>query len=129
ITFDIQKKLFLIGLPIAVAAFLFSEWLFILVFGERWRTAGQFASILAPYIVLIFTSSSLDQVLKVVVSLRMFLVIYSLRIIGFIMLYLVAIWFSFDFVSFIITLSFYLTLYYFFMSVFILYTVHVYFVR
>ncbi len=87
ITYSVQKKLFVIGLPAAAAVIFFAEPLFVMVFGEEWKVAGQYAAILAPYMLLQFTSSPLVQVLNVVGSQFLFLAINFFRILGFVFIW------------------------------------------
>lgn len=123
VTLDIQKKLFAVGLPITLFIFFFSETVFSLAFGEQWRQAGIIASYLSPYVLLRFTSSSLDQVLNVLGSQLMFLIINLLRIVGFFIIYYISISWVLAFDSFILLLSSYLFVYYSGMTLFILYIV------
>lgn len=124
ITFDIQKKLFAVGLPVSLFIFFFAESVFALVFGEQWRQAGIFASYLSPYVLLRFTSSSLDQVLNVLGSQLMFLIINVLRVVGFIGIFYVSIFMTLSLDTFVYVLSAYLFIYYLGMTLFILYVVH-----
>ena len=79
ITFDVQKKLFAFGLPIAAVIFFLGEPIFALVFGREWTEAGLYASALAAYMLLQFTSTPLVQVLNIYNGQRLFLVINVVR--------------------------------------------------
>lgn len=58
--------LFLIGLPVAVAIIWGGEFLFALVFGEPWRSAGQVAAIVAPWTLAQLVVSPLSRTIYVV---------------------------------------------------------------
>lgn len=124
ITIDIQKKLFLLGLPIAISIYLFSESLFVILFGESWRMAGVFSSILAPYVLLKFTSSSLDQVFNVIGNQAIYLLINGLRIVGFVLIYFYCLNNELDVLSFVRILSVFMTSHYLFVSILVLVFVH-----
>jgi len=83
ITLEIQKKLFIAAAPIALFIFFCSEWIFVLVFGDAWRLAGEYASILSPFLLLKFTSSPLDQVFNVVGKQSIYLFINLARLISY----------------------------------------------
>lgn len=82
ITIEVQKKLFLVGIPCSLMIMLFAESIFSIVFGKEWSTAGRFASILAPFVLLQLTSAPLVQVLNITGSQITFLIINILRISG-----------------------------------------------
>lgn len=90
ITLDIQKKLFGIAIPISLGIYFFAEAVFVFMFGEEWRSAGMFTSILSPFLLFRFTSSPLDQVFNVIGSQSVYLVINSLRVVGFVVLFLMS---------------------------------------
>ncbi len=54
-------QLALIGLPIFAFLALTAPFLFSLIFGEKWRTAGVYTQILSPWLYFNFISSSLSQ--------------------------------------------------------------------
>lgn len=54
-------RLALIGLPIFGLLFLTAPFVFSLFFGEKWRQAGVYTQILAPWLYFNFISSSLSQ--------------------------------------------------------------------
>lgn len=59
------KRLFLVGLaPVAVAMLVAPE-VFDLVFGARWREAGEFVQVLGPMLLLQFVSLGLSQTLNI----------------------------------------------------------------
>jgi len=79
ITYSVQKKLFAIGMPIAIAAFFLAQPLFILVFGEKWSMAVRYAAILSPCMLFAFTSAPLVQVFNIIGSQSKFLMINIVR--------------------------------------------------
>lgn len=125
ITLAVQKRLFLIGIPITILIMVLAKPLFVLIFGEQWALAGVYATILSPYILLQFTSNPLIQILNIIGSQLTFLVINIIRILGLVLIY---IWFNYnllDEIKFIYLLSAYLFLYYFAMTFFVLYLLRV----
>jgi len=56
------KRLFLIGVFPAIAAFFFIADLFVIIFGHNWIISGQFAQILIPMIFLRFVVSPLTYI-------------------------------------------------------------------
>ena len=62
---SVLKTLTLMGIATIVPLGLISPWLFPFVFGENWDTAGQFALILTPMILLQFLSSPFGVILAV----------------------------------------------------------------
>ncbi|MCC3308765.1 lipopolysaccharide biosynthesis protein [Psychrobacter sanguinis] len=123
LTIDIQKKLFLIGIPITILVMLLSESMFKVVFGAEWQVAGQFAAILAPFVLLQFTSNPLMQVLNIAGSQKHFLLINITRILGLAVLLLIFNTYEFSHETFVIALSIYLSLYYLGTTLFIIFTV------
>ncbi|MEZ8370503.1 lipopolysaccharide biosynthesis protein [Vibrio splendidus] len=87
VTTAIQKKLFFVGVPVSIAIFFLGEFFFQVAFGSEWKLSGTFASILAPYILIQFTSSPLVQVLNVIGSQFHFLLINAMRLVGIAMIY------------------------------------------
>lgn len=120
ITFDIQKKLFMVAIPITILVYSASEWVFVLVFGEVWRTAGIFASMLSPYLLLRFTSSPLDQVFNVIGSQVTYLIINLSRIIGFIFVFLYCYNLNSDPLLFVYILSWFMAGHYLFVTALII---------
>ena len=59
------KKLVLIGLPISIFLFLFSEILFYYIFGADWATAGLFVKYLVPGFFIKFIISPLTPIFLV----------------------------------------------------------------
>jgi O-antigen/teichoic acid export membrane protein len=119
ISFSVQKRLFSIGLPLTVLAALIGEFLFVGVFGEKWRIAGSYAALLAPFILFQFTSAPLMEVINVVGSQLNFLILHLLRILGLIGLFFLVKRALLDSDEFVLILSCYLSMFYFFASAFV----------
>ena len=56
------KSLLLLSLIPFPVLFLVAPWLFSVVFGDQWRTAGEYARLLAPLFLVRFVSSPLNYV-------------------------------------------------------------------
>ncbi|MCE8018993.1 oligosaccharide flippase family protein [Halomonas sp. MCCC 1A11036] len=54
-----------IAMPVAVVLALIGPELFAMVFGERWREAGEFARWMAPWLYLVFITSPLSHLFSV----------------------------------------------------------------
>lgn len=124
ITFDIQKKLFAIAIPISLVIYLFAEAIFVFIFGEEWRNAGIFASILTPFLLFRFTSSPLDQVFNVIGSQAIYLVVNGLRVIGFVVLYFISQKLKLPVEVHITILSWLLTVHYVFVTFLVMYFIN-----
>jgi len=121
ISLNVQKKLFLIGLPITVFIMLFAELLFTFFFGKEWQVAGEMAAILAPFMLLQFTSLPLVEVINVIGYQFYFLIFSVVRVLGLLAIYtLIMLFDSRDYQDLIFTLSFYLSFYYFMVSLVVL---------
>lgn len=120
LTFSVQKKLFIVGVPFAALVYFLSEIAFVLAFGEVWYMAGAFASILAPFVLFQFTSSPLMEVINILGTQVVYLVLHSLRIIGLLGVYLYAYSFQLESNNFVIIISVYLSGFYLLASVLVL---------
>lgn len=116
----VQKKLFLVGIPVTLFIFFAGEFIFKIAFGNKWIEAGQYASILAPYLLLQLTSSPLVQVLNVYNAQLSFLAINVFRAIGLVSIYLYCQYFNIEMSDFVAILSGFLFVFYLLMSVYIL---------
>jgi O-antigen/teichoic acid export membrane protein len=87
ITKSITKKLFLISTPPFLALLFFGPWLFEIVFGDIWREAGFFASILALYLLTQFVSNPLVNAMTVFEKQGMFFLINLVRLVGIIFVF------------------------------------------
>lgn len=117
ITIKVQKRLFVFGLPIALVVYFLSEGLFRIAFGDRWAQAGVFASALAPYLLLQFTSSPLMQLVNVLGKQFVFFALNSGRVLALVFLYCYSSTFQLTPEVFVVHLSFLLFLYYSFQSI------------
>lgn len=122
ITFSIQKKLFSIGIPLTIIIIVTSKFLFIHIFGNEWGMAGEFASLLAPFILFQFTSSPLMEVINIVGSQISFLIIHSIRIIGLSGLFFFSKMYEVEEITFVLLLSSYLSIFYLLASCFVFLT-------
>jgi O-antigen/teichoic acid export membrane protein len=92
LTFSIYKKLVMIGtFPISVVI-IYGDVIFAFVFGEAWKVSGEFAQVLGVWILFVFISSPLSNILIVlekqkeslIFNLVIFLSRISSIIIGFV---------------------------------------------
>lgn len=120
LTLSIQKSLFLVGTPFAAIVFFLSEIIFTVVFGREWTMAGVFASILAPFILFQFTSSPLMEIINILGKQIVYLVLHSLRIVGFLGIYIFMSVNQIDAKGFVMVISLYLSAFYFFASALVL---------
>ena len=65
-----MKKLFLIGFPIFLILFLVSEELFVIVFGEDWKVAGEYAKIVMPLFFIRFVVTTLSATYDIFAHLK-----------------------------------------------------------
>jgi len=87
ITKNVTKKLFLISVPPFLVLLFGGPWLFQFIFGEVWREAGVFASMLAVYLLTQFVSSPLVNAMTVFEKQLMFLIINLVRLCGLIIIF------------------------------------------
>lgn len=116
LTVQVQKKLIALAVPMTLVVYLYAEQLFGFVFGEQWVMAGSFASILTPYLLLQFVSSPLMQLVNVLGKQAIFLFLNGGRVVGLIVLYLLASTKQLLPEIFVLYLSLFLFLYYFVQS-------------
>jgi len=79
----------LIAIPIFSIVFIFSSDIFVFVFGEKWKIAGDAASIMAPWVCINFISSPLVSIMLVLnrqESVLVFSIFYALTPLGIIYL-------------------------------------------
>jgi len=122
ITFSVQKKLFLIGFPLTIVTMFVAEYAFVVIFGNEWLKAGQMAVVLAPFMLLQFTSLPLIEAINVVGSQIHFLILSIVRVLGLIIMFVGSIYFHVQESTFLIMLSAYLTLFYLFTSFFVVFS-------
>lgn len=87
ITKSITKKLFLVSIPPLLVLMLFGPWLFGIVFGDAWREAGIFTSILSVYLMTQFISAPLMNIFTVFEKQNQFLVINFSRVLFVLILF------------------------------------------
>ena len=112
LTIDVQKKLFIIGVPLTLLIMFIAKPTFGLIFGSEWKVAGKYTAILAPFVLLQFTSAPLMQVLNIIGSQLMFLMINIIRVCSLVLLFLLLKNYKLEPDNFIIILSIYLSVYY-----------------
>jgi O-antigen/teichoic acid export membrane protein len=112
ITNSVTKKLFLISILPFLVLLLLGPWLFAKVFGEVWREAGRFVSILAFYLLAQFVSAPLINVLNVFNKQWLFLRINIVRSFLSLLVFGTAYFFSFEATITIIIYSIVLTVHY-----------------
>lgn len=59
------KKLLFIAIPAYLLMFIFIEYIIVVVFGENWRIAGQFAQIMMPLFFFRFITSPISTIVSV----------------------------------------------------------------
>lgn len=124
LAFSIQKKLFMVGLPLTVVLIIFGEPLFDLAFGARWTEAGSYASILAPFVLLQLTSSPLVQILNIYNAQGAFLGINVVRALGLLCIYQACVWMNLSPKDFVLLLSTFLFAFYLLITLYILHAVN-----
>src|SRR5690554_1237046 len=123
LTLDVQKKIFAFAIPLTLLLILTAQPIFSIAFGPQWKTAGLYAAVLAPYVLLQFTSSPLVQALNVVGSQIHFLTLNIIRILGLGVLFLILNYWPVSPLTFIYYLSGFLSFYYLIQTVFVFTTI------
>jgi len=84
ITFDILKKLLLIGVIPFSFVIVYGDIIFTFVYGSEWEIAGHFAQIISPWLLFVFIASPLSPIFTVLekqqLSLLFNIVLFSLRL-------------------------------------------------
>ncbi len=73
LTWDTFLKLAALGLPVLVALLIWGPDIFMLVLGDPWRQAGEFARWLAPWLYLTMIASPLSYLIDIRRKLKVFL--------------------------------------------------------
>lgn len=123
LSYAIQGRLFVVGIPIAAVLFVFGEYLFRIIFGSDWVDAGRYASLLAPFVLMQFTSAPLIQVLNIFNFQIGFFLINLLRIVGILVVFYLASYFDLKEEKFVLVISCFLFLFYGGVSAFVFYVV------
>lgn len=79
VTLSVTKRLAAIAILPTLVLMTLGPWMFSIVFGEEWRLAGQFSSILAIYLFFQLITSPLVNVFTVFNLQRRFLIINAVR--------------------------------------------------
>jgi O-antigen/teichoic acid export membrane protein len=79
---SILIKLFLVSLPIFGALHFLAPELFMFIFGEEWRVAGEYTTILLPYLAISFLSSPVSHIPIILGRQKTFFYINMIRNIG-----------------------------------------------
>lgn len=124
LVYTVQKKLFIFGLPVTLVILLFGEQLFSFAFGNNWATAGEYAALLSPFVLLQLTSTPLIQILNIYKSQLLFLIINILRISGLLLLYAFCNMNQIESKEFVTLLSLFQFLFYTLISFYIIYFVN-----
>lgn len=123
LAYSVQKKLFVVGVPLTLLIVLLGEQLFRLIFGNEWTEAGTYAAMLAPFVLLQLTSAPLAQVLNVYNKQGAFLAINLLRFAGLLVIYIACRRHYLSPRDFVQSISVFLFLFYLIMTIYILYVV------
>lgn len=124
LAFSVQKKLFIVGLPVTLALMFLGEPLFDFAFGVRWTEAGSYASLLAPFVLLQLTSSPLVQILNIYNAQGAFLGINVVRALGLVGIYQACVWMALSAKDFVLLLSAFLFFFYLLITLYILHAVN-----
>jgi O-antigen/teichoic acid export membrane protein len=117
---SVQRRLLLLALPPALVLFFYGELIFALLFGEEWRMAGRFASVLAVAIMFQFTSAPLIQVMNLLRSQAAFLMLNLLRVLGLVAVFWSARALAFDPGQTVLSYAIFAALFYLSLSGFVL---------
>lgn len=87
VTFDIYKKMILLGIfPLSVIA-AYGDIIFDFILGDKWGVAGSYASMLSPWMLLVFATSPISIVFAVLEkqkeSLKLNVVLLIIRLVAF----------------------------------------------
>lgn len=119
----VQLRLLALGLPPTLVLLAFGPQIFAFAFGAKWTDAGLYASILAIYMFLQFTSAPLIQLLNVFGRQDIFLFINLFRSGWIVVLFWACHHFSLDIVTYIRSYSFLMAAFYFIITIYIFYVI------
>ncbi len=123
ITQDVIKKLFIFSLVPFIILLLFSPWLFRIVFGEDWYESGEYARMMSFYMLTAFVSAPLVNALSVFENQLMFLKLNIIRVILLGITFFICWLFQFTSNETIAFFSLMMSLYFIYISFFILNTI------
>lgn len=112
VTLAVMLRMIGLALPVSIVIFLTGEALFALVFGEEWRPAGQYASILSLYLAFQFISSPFLQLFNVLRRQEVYLQIYLQRALGVSAVFAIGAIFGFPIVTTLWLYTIFLALHY-----------------
>lgn len=123
VTKDVIKRLFLFSLAPFLILLVGAPWLFSIVFGDNWHEAGVYASIMSFYMLTAFVSAPLANALNVFEDQLMFLKLNILRLIVLVVLFLISWLIDLGATKTIMFYSGVMSLYFIYLSYFILKTI------
>lgn len=123
ITKNVTKKLFFLGLIPFLIILLLSPFLFSTIFGEKWFTSGEYASILSFYMLTAFASSPLVHTLNIYKSQLRFLWLNVLRLLVLVFIFGLSWFFNSTAKETVVFYSIGMSLYFIYMSFFIFKTI------
>ncbi|MBE8564348.1 oligosaccharide flippase family protein [Vibrio sp. OPT20] len=94
-------KTFLLGMPVFSFIYFFSETIFMVIFGDDWKLAGEIASILSPWLFLNLISSPISSVF-IVKNKQSIMLIFSV----FYMIVPLSVLFFFSDINFIVAINY-----------------------
>lgn len=104
------KKLLMVGIPSFLLLFFTVETLFVLVFGEEWRVAGEYAKLAVPMFFFRFIGATLSSTYDMFGFLKIELIWQILLLVGTILLVFLAHLLKWDFKLLLIFLTIYISL-------------------
>ena len=116
------KKLSLLAVPMVIVVFIFSEFLFALIFGEEWRVAGEYARIIVPLIGIRLIVAPISVSLSVFEKQRISLLWQLGLLLLIFAIFGITYYYSLDIKTFLTITTIILSVYYFYF-IFILYRV------
>lgn len=120
LTIDLQRKLLILGAPIAALLYFLAEPLFPLLFGSAWEVAGLYVSILSMYLLTQFTSAPLMQVFNLFNMQGKYLLINVVRVFALVGVYCCILVFDVSEVWFVRIYSVSMFLFYLFVTIYVL---------
>ncbi|WP_339226790.1 oligosaccharide flippase family protein [Oceanobacillus sp. FSL K6-2867] len=105
------KKLLIISTPLFIIFFIAAEDLVAFVFGEDWREAGLYSSILAPLFMIRFINTPLSTITSIFEKNHVALIMQLSYLIVTIVLFLIAYYFRMSIIHFLVMYSVVLFLY------------------
>ena len=115
----VQMRLLLAAVPPAAAVFFLGPNIFNALFGPEWKSAGEFASLLAPALLFQLTSAPLVQLFTLSSRQGFYLLINALRALGLTAILVLTIEWQPGTTTFVTIYSAYLSLFYLSISAFI----------